>query len=363
MTQAPELILHIGHYKTGTTALQVFCERNRALLAAQGLHYAAAPVKFAKHSALAFSLLREAGVEALMHDFANPDSAETLWQRLFDAVRALPAGQSMLVSSEEFIRFGAHPGAAAALAARVDTARELRFRVIAYLRAPQAHLESWYNQLVKMRVETGGFEAAVREQMEPVHWDYALALKPWIEIFGPEAIVLRPFDSRLREGDALYEDFLHALGFALPVLAEVPPGDPNPRLDPRLLALRRGYNRAPLPRGLAEQLLAGARAGLLAEDGHDAGPDFETIRARALAGIEALARLPGAGIDPARMAEDLPRRPAAPAPVGEEVVTLLAAEIARLRQQLARQAGRIAALEKASGGAQEETGDSGGEAG
>ena len=42
MTQTRDLILHIGHYKTGTTALQVFLHQNRALLALQGLHYASA---------------------------------------------------------------------------------------------------------------------------------------------------------------------------------------------------------------------------------------------------------------------------------------------------------------------------------
>ena len=350
MSTARELILHIGHYKTGTTALQVFLERNRALLAGQGLMYAQAPVKFSKHSALAFSLLRDAGVTALMHDFRNRHSAAELWQELFAATRALPEGTSMLVSSEEFIRLGAHPAAAALLRAQIDTARDLRFRVIAYLRPPQEHLRSWYNQLVKMGVPVGGFDAAVRAQMEAVHWDYALALKPWIALFGPEAIVLRSFEPDLRDGDALFEDFLAALGHGLPMAASTTPGDPNPRMDDRVLGIRRALTRAGLPKDLAGQVMARAKASFDAETAADAlsdAPDFDTIRQRADAGIAALAALPGAGdLNAALLRAALP----APQDAGErqleQAVVALSSELAQMRSAQLRQAARLNALEK-----------------
>jgi len=254
---ARELILHIGHFKTGTTALQMYLDYNRDLLAEAGLHYAAETRKHAKHSALAFSLLRRAGVSELMHGYSSPRPPAKIWQALFDETRALPDGQSLLVSSEEFIRLGAHPEAAALLRKQINQASDLRFRVIAYLRPPQAHLQSWYNQLVKMGIPVGSFTTALCSQIEAVHWDYALALKPWVEIFGAEAVILRTYGPALREGDALYADFLGALGFPLPAEAEPMPGDPNRRIDPRRLAYHRGLN----PRPASKATTARGRAG------------------------------------------------------------------------------------------------------
>ena len=350
MTTTHELILHIGHYKTGTTALQVFLERNRSLLAEQGLVYADAPVKFSKHSALAFSLLRDAGVTHLMHDFRNKHSAQVLWQDLFTATRALPAGASMLVSSEEFIRLGAHPAAAALLRDQIETARDLRFRVIAYLRPPQDHLKSWYNQLVKMGVDVGSFDAAVRAQMEQIHWDYALAIKPWLEIFGPEAIVLRGFEPALREGDALFEDFLSGLGFGLPIAATTTEGDPNPRMDDRVLGIRRALNRAGLPAEMSKQVMNRAKASFDAETASSllpGAPGFETIRQRADLGIQALAALPGAQeLDTAALRAALPAPQEATERQLEQAVVALSFELAQMRNAQMRQAMRINALEK-----------------
>lgn len=350
MSTARELILHIGHYKTGTTALQVFLESNRALLAQQGLNYADAPVKFSKHSALAFSLLRAAGVTELMHDFRNKHSAQELWQQLFTATRALPEGASMLVSSEEFIRLGAHPAAAALLRAQIDTARDLRFRVVVYLRPPQEHLKSWYNQLVKMGVDVGSFDAAVRAQMEPVHWDYALALKPWIEIFGPEAIVLRSFETSLRVGDGLFEDFLAGLGHGLPLAAVTGSRDPNPRMDDRLLGIRRALNRSGLSADMARQVMDRAQASLDTEAASDAltdAPGFDTIRQRAEDAIVALASLPGAeGLDATVMRAALPAPQDATERQLEQTVAVLSFELAQMRTIQLRQALRLNLLEK-----------------
>ncbi|MCB1388707.1 MAG: hypothetical protein KDK12_06115 [Rhodobacteraceae bacterium] len=342
---ARELILHIGHYKTGTTALQVFLDRNRALLAAQGLHYATAPVLFSKHSALAFSLLREAGVTELMHNFSKPETATALWQALFDEARALPDGEALLASSEELIRLAAHPAAFDLLRAEVATAPDLRFRVVAYLRAPQDHLHSWYNQLIKMGANVGGFAATVRAQMEPVHWDYALALRPWIELFGAEALVLRQFRSELRKGDALYSEFLEALGYAVPVLSEVPDGDPNPRLDGRLLPYKRALNRVSLRQRLREQMLSLATEGLEAEDAGEPRLDAETLRQQSEAGIALAAALPGASLDAEAMLKALPDLTEGPVERMEATIVLLASEIARLRGHVAMLSGRLDLLE------------------
>ena len=347
MTQTRELILHIGHYKTGTTALQVFLNANHAMLARQGLVYARKPLRLAKHSELALVVLRDAGVQSLLHGFDAPRSAPVVWNRLFAAVRGLDDGQRMLVSSEEFIRFGAHPAAMDLLRSILHGAPDIRLRVIAYLRPPGEHLRSWYNQLVKLGLETAAFNAAVA-QMEPVHWDYAAALRPWVDLVGADQVILRGFDDRLRQGEALYSDFLEAMGMRLPLLAEPPFADPNPRLDDRLLPLRRGLAREGVTREQAAHWMTRAAA-TLAEDATVA--DFAALRQVAVAGIESLAGLAGAGFDADRLLASLPQPQDPAQAAAESLIALLSGEVARLHKQGAALEARLSAIETRLGGA------------
>ena len=104
------IYLHIGHYKTGTTALQVFLARNRAKLLRRGLGYPEKICNHAKHSKLAFSLYHATGVDTLMHGYRDATPPEEIWAQIFAAARASKAPK-LLVSSEEFMRLGAHPAA------------------------------------------------------------------------------------------------------------------------------------------------------------------------------------------------------------------------------------------------------------
>jgi len=353
MTNSPTLILHIGHFKTGTTVLQNFFVNNFELLAKQGLVYAEEPIHNFKHSALALSLLRDAGVTTLMHGFSSPAGTAAHWQPLFAATRALPQGHAMLVSSEEFIRLGAYPAAVEQLRAQIDTARDLRFRVIVYLRPPHEQLTSWYNQLVKSGLEDAGFDTVTLSRTEPVHWDYAMAIRPWVEIFGHDAVVIRAFQPSLRQNNGIFNDFLTSLGYSIPAGATTMIKDPNPRLDDRLLAFRRGAGRAGVHPYFSDNLIELAVRGLQAEATADAPQRrYEDLRSEAEAGIAAVAALPGASLDIERMRADLPRGQDPLERRLDETVAILAEELVRLRARVARQAARIRVLEGNTGDAQ-----------
>lgn len=345
------LTIHIGHYKTGTTALQVFLARNRDLLMRQGLVYAAAPLDNAKHSALALGVLRDAGVTTQLYGFKHPDTAKSLWAQLFASVRALPDDQTMLISSEEFIRFGAHPGAVDLLQQIIATAPDIRIRIIAYLRSPQAHLRSWHNQLAKMRIPVAAFDAAVTRAFEPVHYDYSAAMAPWIALFGPEAVTIRQFDDRLRNDAELFHDFLELFGCRLPLTAELPDGDPNPRLDPRLVDFKRALTRAGIGQPMARQLLERAVETLRFDDATPSDapttPDFSTIRTVAEKGLRELAALPDARLDLDAMLADLPRPLDPDERSASAAFMVLATELARMRAAQAVLNRRITAIEHA----------------
>ena len=113
-----ELIIHIGHFKTGTTALQVFLEENLAFFEAHGVDYAPIWRTYAKHSDYAFSVLRAAGVRKLLHGYAKPITPRAMWQQLYDHVMASRFGTT-LISSEEIIRIGQFPAAVDILRDRI----------------------------------------------------------------------------------------------------------------------------------------------------------------------------------------------------------------------------------------------------
>ena len=355
---AGKLVLHIGHYKTGTTALQVFLSRNAAALRAAGLDYPDLRRHNAKHSAYAFALLRAAGATTLMHGYSDPVPPELLWEQLFDRARRHPRAV-LAISSEEFMRLAMFPAAEARLAeilARHGSGVTLE--AVAYLRAPQPHLRAWYNQLVKMCEPTPAYPRALEGTIERIHLDYGFALAPWRRLLGDGAVVLRPYRSRSIDPRALFDDFLATLGIAPPEGLTLPEGDPNPRLDDRVVELLRlvqnagirGGQRNRLHRELIAQMNREAPGAV-----RDAAQDgLEGPRRQAAAGLQNLAGLPRCGLDLGALAADLPREVASDRKVDTEILGFVLAELARLRRQvdkeqisvLARRLDRLEALLK-----------------
>ena len=342
------IYLHIGHFKTGSTALQVFLDENRKKLIRRGLDYAKVSLVHSKHSELAFSLYRAAGVETLMHGYADPTSPQEIWANFFDYAAASRSEQ-VLASSEEFMRLAAHPRAVAILQEIVAPVRhQFDIRIVAYLRSPNSHLRSWYNQLVKMKAAPPDFNTAVTRTIEPVHYDYAFALAPWIEIFGQKAVTLRPYQEGLRQDAGLYRDFLTTLGLSYD---QAPLGgwdlaeeDVNPRLDERLLELTRAMQEA----GMSEDLFPWVqqRAERLLPEIAEQAAAFDRIIARAGEGLEQLKALSNNGIALTEYAADPPvADPAWKADLARMTTVLLREQVV-LRQRMGeRQAELLARIE------------------
>ena len=346
------LYLHIGHFKTGTTALQVFLARNPDFLARHGLDYAEPFRKNAKHSALAFSIYHAAGVETLMHGYADPTPPEDLWALLFDYVRECPQ-PGVIVSSEEFMRLGGIEAALPRLPRLARLGRDIEIRVIAYLRAPDAHLRSWYNQLVKMRQKMPDFETALRGAIEPVHFDYTRALRPWVETFGSENVILRPYEESFRGGTGLYADFLSIFGIDMPEKGlSLPEGDPNPRLDERTLELVRMMQNADFPRHLVRHVRARAEDHFAAEDAlaGEAGAELDELYELIRAGLAGLEGLPHNSINTAAFGRHLPTPEPSAGGGHERLTSFLFGEINTLRMRLNKSqrelSARLEALEK-----------------
>lgn len=348
MTNRPKLALHIGHFKTGTTALQTFLNYNRPRLAEARLAYCTASLDHSKHSELALSCLNAVGVTHLLHGSQSPTPPADLWAPVFDEARATPDGHTLIVSSEEFMRLGNYPEAFAYFAEIVGNHDDVDLSVIAYLRPPQTHLRSWYNQLIKMGEQVGSFETAVRLKMETIHWDYEAALAPWIGLVGAERVHLRSYLPELRKDGALVRDFFGIFGSEPPPDAYDHGRDPNPRMDDRLLDISRGIGWVAPKSDVWTRSLGRMKENLIAEDGGMAminAPDFATIQERAKQGLESLAQLPNASLDTEALLKALPEPRSDIERFMSTQIGLLSAELTESRAFSRRLATRLNKLE------------------
>ncbi len=308
---AQRLVLHIGHYKTGTTAIQVFMARNRDQFLAQGLDYCDLRLHNAKHSCFAFALLKAAGATTLMHGFSDPTPPEVLWGQLFDHIRSSPA-QTVLISSEEFMRLALFPSAVTRLREIfAHRPKDLQISVIVYLRPIRSHLRSWFNQLVKMHVSVPRLELALLNgAIEPIHYDYGLALSCWRTLVGDERLFIRSYIANRADSTALLRDFVTALGFTMPEAPNLLFYDPNPRLDDRILELARALYNAGFRKARVTALCDKALQWLEQQNKElrklaETEQGFAKIRKRAETGLAELQNLVNTNFDLTGLVSDL----------------------------------------------------------
>lgn len=249
------LILHIGYYKTGSTALQESLAQSRDALAEQGYLYPSSgspTAGFPNHSGLAFQLLHEVNAHLprwyrQSEGFKKFEAGErNAFEELRNEILGSPA-ETVILSSEEFIRFGQEP---AISAERVrDVLGELRFdrvSIVAYLRRPDHYLESWYNQLVKMSTPIARLSDSVEHYFHTAHTDFARMLHFWSDKVGCDEMILRDYEKR-KDRSAVV-DFSEVLGVSDDAISAAS-GAPNPRINnnfieyARVQALFRGEGR------------------------------------------------------------------------------------------------------------------------
>lgn len=350
------LYIHIGHYKTGTTALQVFFERSEGFLKKHGLSYPRVCYHNSKHSAFAFSILHAAGVEKLMYNYSDSASPEAMWGELFDTVMSARV-PNMLISSEEFMRMGQFPAATNILSKILNSRPEgLTVKAIVYLRDPASHLHSWYNQLIKMNFPVANLNAAVDGDIEDIHFNYRKALSPWIDILGQGNVIIRPYLHDRSNPGALHEDFFRILGIDLPRNLVSSEQDPNPRLDDRAIELVRLMQNLGLPRRTLTTIRNHALSYLEAQDTlhHGEANGIEGARNQAIEGLDWLSTLSGCQVPIKEFSQNLPEPLPAQAVDSTLLLGFVFSELIQLRQRvnnagLADLSARISALEERLG--------------
>lgn len=356
-----KLFIHIGHYKTGTTALQVFFTRNAKYLESHGFEYPSVLLDFNKHSLLAFAVLREGGVKTLMHGYNSPVPSSEFWRRLADHVRE-SAFPNTLVSTEELIRIGELNDASDRLSDIAKLLQGIDVKIIIYLRNPQSHLASWHNQLVKMGIPVSDFSTAICREIESIHFDFEKAVRPWAECFGADNVILRDYDRAKIGHTGLMKDFLSTIGIPFSDDLDVPQDDQNPRLDDRITEIVRLVQNAGIPDPMVKALI-GRFSNYTAAQDFSRGEHlvrFGEVKNTIDAGLESLRGHPRSNLDLDAFRARLPKLEIPDTKDEKIIIGFILNEMLLLRRQLntsfAALENRIRNLEGGEGNTQDARG-------
>ncbi|MCF1504917.1 hypothetical protein L0F51_14280 [Afifella sp. H1R] len=213
-----ELLLHIGHPKTGSSTLQAFLARNAEELARRGLFLAGGDLGFDPHNKVSGNPL---------HYFrANAGIApEAFADHLRARMATIEAPDARFVLSTEILF---NPGHAALF---VPLLGEISVRVAYYIRRQdRVLLAAWRQWGLKRGLSLPEFIAYRMNSGLP---DYEATITEWGEVAGDNALHLRFLDPRFLTRGDLFADFAEFLKTPAEGLAAVANENVSP--DARLL--------------------------------------------------------------------------------------------------------------------------------
>ena len=201
------IILHIGLYKTGTTAVQRFLTRNRSVLASRGVLYPEAFTKFDAHHPLPWAL----GVNHRDKE-ASLRPEEVVGAILQEADSA--GADTVILSSEEFMNLEAGE--------RLPRLKRLfdghSIEILIYLRRQDSMLLSTYGQHVRMysiRFSGSIADFLLKHSNFLTKYNYWALLQRWSNVFGSDAMHIKLYDPTRFPAGNIVEDFADTLGIGL----------------------------------------------------------------------------------------------------------------------------------------------------
>lgn len=197
----PELIVHIGRPKVGSTALQGFLNQNRNALLERGVCY---PKTGLYHGAShKFSLVFLPGLPD--YPVVKDVNPKALYADLAEEIRRSGASRAV-ISSEHF--WLVKPTDPAAL-----LKRDFDVRILVYLRRQDDVLVSSYVQEVRGGTQSldRSMDAYLEDPGRLKLLDYDAVLGSWEKAFGRDRIQVRLYEA-IAPGQGIEADFLSALG-------------------------------------------------------------------------------------------------------------------------------------------------------
>lgn len=196
--------IHIGNYKTGSTAIQQFIGFNRKRFLETGYYVPTSGFDGSAHHELMWALRGESFAKRQKELYASLNSE-----------LATCGYPDILISSEVFFN------GLGAKAFRDAIDGDVKIRVIAYLRRQDHFLSAFYQQMIKHWNFRKTERPSVAELMRGKAVAYIASLENWEAVAGEGNVVVRPYEmAQLPNG--LIHDFLQQLGRSASDYKELP---------------------------------------------------------------------------------------------------------------------------------------------
>lgn len=195
-----KLIIHIGTFKTGTTALQKYLagQRERLLFESGLLFPKAGEIPAGGHHNLVYEV-----TGSWKHVAARGGFAE-LEQEILEE-----SPKSVLVSAENLSSYAVGNPVVAPSFAEFARRMHLPIHVVCYVRPQWEYIDSYYSQGVKSGYTTCSFQSFVDSALSEEIYDYEKVVAPWEPV--AERIVVRSYPGR-----RLIPDMCQVLGIPEP---------------------------------------------------------------------------------------------------------------------------------------------------
>lgn len=203
------IYLHVGHYKTGTSAIQAFLSDNAENLARCGYLYPtsgrprSAPTN---HAHLSLSLARDYGFTPPAWYGASLSSGE-VYSQLHTEI-ANSSLNKIIISSEEFLQLALRNNHLEALSALRAQLRGYDVNVLLYIREPLSLLKSWYNEVNKGPNATANFPTFAK-MVKPDFLSQKAIADRFAEVFGADKLHVMTYR---RVGNAHLDAFMKTVG-------------------------------------------------------------------------------------------------------------------------------------------------------
>lgn len=193
----PDVVLHVGAPKAGSSAIQRFCQTNPETLKKLGYFYPDHPLDVngvsGGHTQLAGALLN-GKIEQ-----ANERFKEWLSEAKQNNLCLLISGESLYGQAKQMS----------------EITSGLDVKVIAFLRHPVDYLLGNHNQGIKRHMQTRRLEQVLREQAgKPAPHLVGLPLLNWANAYNDEKCEFLPYRSPSQGGEPIEQRFLQALGMS-----------------------------------------------------------------------------------------------------------------------------------------------------
>jgi hypothetical protein len=226
--KAPELYIHIGTHKTGSTAIRQALIQCREALRGQGVLYLPWDVRTFPRESLSFMTMRMSDQNAVHH------LRKMLRQARGDQRRGDPEGPRLLMSFEGF---SGDPSEgyrnASVIAEHLRRATEgFKTHIIVYLRPQDEFIESLYTQQIH-EGKWCSFPDFVNRHDDSSSFNWHWLLRQYSNCFGKDRMIVRRYHKQFFPcNESLLQDFFRILGVDSSVLDLPPDFAPN-----------RGYSR------------------------------------------------------------------------------------------------------------------------